>query len=98
MSRIIYAVMILISLLVLLSFLFGKEKKWLRAANELISLLPLLGILGTVGGLVFSGDLRDVDLLISGLSTAMYTTFWGLIAAIILKGIWIFVSAAKNRE
>ena len=55
-------------------------------ASQLIGLFPLLGILGTVLGLVTS-DLTDIDSLVAGLSEALYTTLWGLVAAIILKAV-----------
>ena len=53
-------------------------------ASQLISLFPLLGIFGTVLGLVTS-NLADIDSLVAGLSEALRTTFWGLVWAIILK-------------
>jgi len=55
-------------------------------ASQLISLFPLLGIFGTVYGLVTS-DLADIESLVSGLSEALQTTFWGLVSAIVLKAV-----------
>lgn len=54
-------------------------------ASQLIGLFPLLGILGTVLGLI-SSDLTDIDSLVAGLTEALRTTLWGLVAAIVLKG------------
>ena len=53
--------------------------------SQLISIFPLLGILGTVLGLVASRDMANIEQLVSGLSTAMLTTLVGLIASIALK-------------
>ncbi|MCR5594861.1 MAG: MotA/TolQ/ExbB proton channel family protein [Lachnospiraceae bacterium] len=55
---------------------------------QLISLFPLLGLLGTIIGLI--PGLQQVkagefDLLYSSLSTALWTTLCGLVASIILK-------------
>ena len=55
-------------------------------ASQLISLFPLLGIFGTVLGLVTS-NLADIDSLVAGLSQALWTTFWGLVCAIALKAV-----------
>ncbi|MBQ6293517.1 MAG: MotA/TolQ/ExbB proton channel family protein [Lachnospiraceae bacterium] len=53
---------------------------------QLIGLFPLLGILGTVLGLI-SSDLTDIDSLVAGLTEALRTTLWGLVAAIVLKAV-----------
>lgn len=53
--------------------------------SQWIALFPLLGILGTVLGLVLHPDFYDIEGLIAGLSGALWTTFWGLICSIILK-------------
>ena len=55
-------------------------------ASQLIGLFPLLGILGTVLGLI-SSDLTDIDSLVAGLTEALRTTLWGLVAAIVLKAV-----------
>ncbi len=55
--------------------------------GQLIALLPLFGILGTVGGLIIGSNSADITHLMSGLGTAMWTTFFGLLGSIILK--WI---------
>ena len=53
--------------------------------SQWVSLFPLLGILGTVLGLVLHSDFYDVEGLVSGLSGALWTTLWGLICSIVLK-------------
>lgn len=53
--------------------------------SQMIAVFPLLGIFGTVLGLVVSGGLNSIDLAMAGLSTAMWTTLIGLIASIGLK-------------
>ena len=58
--------------------------------GQLIALLPLLGILGTVWGLMEGSGSPDISGLMSGLGTAMMTTFIGLSFSIVLK----FIDAA----
>ena len=53
--------------------------------GQLIALLPLLGILGTVLGLIIGRGSADIERLMSGLGTAMWTTFLGLLFSIVLK-------------
>ncbi len=65
---------------------YNKRYSFYVVASQLISLFPLLGIFGTVLGLVTS-DLADIDSLVAGLSQALWTTFWGLVCAIILKAV-----------
>lgn len=63
--------------------------------SQIIAIFPLLGILGTVFGLVMGGI--DADMLLEGLSTALYTTLAGLVASIILKFIdAVFVGKKIN--
>ena len=64
---------------------------------NLISILPLLGLLGTVFGLIPGlGAVKngDFDVLYTSLSTALLSTFWGLICVIILK-IYVSLSPGK---
>lgn len=51
--------------------------------GQLVPIFPLLGILGTVSGLI--QQLKDIDAMQEALATSMSTTFFGLIAAIVLK-------------
>lgn len=53
--------------------------------SQMISLFPLLGLMGTVLGLVLPGNMTNVDNLVSGLQFAMFTTLAGLFASIVLK-------------
>ncbi|MBO5552361.1 MAG: MotA/TolQ/ExbB proton channel family protein [Lachnospiraceae bacterium] len=58
---------------------------------QLIPLFPLFGILGTVAGLIYQinaiSDASQFEGLISSLNLSLYSTFWGLVFAIILKVI-----------
>ena len=59
-------------------------------AEQFIPIFPLLGILGTVSGLI--QKLTDIAAMSDALGTSMWTTFWGLIAAIgfkVIDAIWI---------
>lgn len=51
--------------------------------GQFVPIFPLLGILGTVAGLI--EKLSDISEMQAALSTSMSTTFFGLIAAIVLK-------------
>ncbi len=64
--------------------------------EQFVPVFPLLGILGTVAGLIM--QLGNIDQMREALALSMSTTFWGLIAAISLKivdAIWI--STAVNK-
>lgn len=64
---------------------FEKSNSWHNAFTQIISVFPLMGVLGTVGGLIQEVSADSIDKLLSSLNTAMSTTFWGLLIAIILK-------------
>lgn len=53
--------------------------------SHLIPLFPLLGILGTVAGLYRQVSTMDAAMIYDALDTALSTTLWGLLAAVILK-------------
>ena len=60
--------------------------------GQLTSLLPLLGIFGTVAGLIMSSGSTDMGQMVAGLGTAMWTTLLGLIFSIVLKffdAVWL---------
>lgn len=65
------------------------ELSWLGASGTLIAALPLLGLLGTIGGLLEAffalargaGTTAGEDLA-GGIGAALYTTQWGLMTAI----------------
>ena len=78
---------------------FNKTKVSYSIFAQFISIFPLLGILGTVSGLMssFAGDVANVVNIASGLGDALVTTFLGLIAAIVLKIFdAVFVSRKIN--
>lgn len=52
---------------------------------QLIPIFPLLGILGTVAGLMLQAGENDTSALMGAIDTALDTTFWGLVSAIVLK-------------
>ncbi len=55
------------------------------AVAQLIPVFPLLGILGTVAGLIAQVNAQDAPQIYASLDTALSTTFWGLVAVIVLK-------------
>ena len=59
----------------------SKYLTWAQA----IPIFPLLGILGTVAGLIAQVQAQDAAQIYASLDVALGTTFWGLVAAIILK-------------
>ena len=65
---------------------YNRQYPVYAVASQLIGLFPLLGILGTVLGLI-SSDLTDISSLVAGLTEALRTTLWGLVAAIGLKAV-----------
>lgn len=52
---------------------------------QLIPLFPLVGLLGTVWGLMQSVQAGDISQMMASLDTALSSTFFGLIASIALK-------------
>ncbi|MBR4146217.1 MAG: MotA/TolQ/ExbB proton channel family protein [Lachnospiraceae bacterium] len=64
--------------------------------EQFVPIFPLLGILGTVAGLI--QHLDDINKMKEALTLSMSTTFWGLIAAIVLKfADAILVSKTVNK-
>ena len=69
---------------------------------SLISVFPLMGLFGTVIGLMpglaaMNSD-AGLEMLYSSLSTALSSTFWGLVAAIVLKlidSVWVSKTISK---
>lgn len=66
---------------------FNKTCSWHEAFSQLIPLFPLFGILGTVSGLILQLQASNIDQIFKSLDTALGTTFYGLVFAIILKFI-----------
>ena len=61
-----------------------------QSKAQLISILPLMGLMGTIVGLIpglSAVQNQDFSVLYQSLSTALYSTLFGLIFSIILKGI-----------
>lgn len=65
---------------------------------SLVPVFPLMGILGTVAGLILQVETQNVDVIFAALNTAMSSTLYGLLAAIILKAVEaICISSKINR-
>ncbi len=66
---------------------FNKKCSWHSVLVQLIPIFPLLGILGTVAGLMLEIQASDIEGMMNSLDVALNTTFFGLIFAIFLKFI-----------
>lgn len=66
---------------------FNQKCSWHSVLVQCIPVFPLLGILGTVAGLMLELQGGDIEAMMNSLDVALETTFWGLIFAIILKVI-----------
>lgn len=64
---------------------FNKTCSWHNVLTQLIPVFPLLGILGTVAGLMLQTKAADIAGMLDSLDVALVTTFWGLVWAILLK-------------
>ena len=64
---------------------FNNACAWHSVIAQLIPIFPLLGILGTVAGLMLETNAMDLEGMISSIDTALSSTLFGLIFAIILK-------------
>ncbi len=75
---------------------FNKIQLVYSVFEQFVPVFPLLGILGTVAGLI--QQMGDIDKMSEAISLSMSTTFWGLIAAILLRVLdAVFVSKSVNR-
>lgn len=75
---------------------FNKIQIIYSTFGQLVPIFPLLGILGTVAGLI--QQLDDIEKMKEALTLSMSTTFWGLVAAIVLKlADAILVSKTVNK-
>lgn len=79
-------------------------RKWLRALELSASVAPLLGLLGTVLGMITAfGELQaaggrvDPGLLAGGISTALLTTAGGLVVAIIASVALSYLEARIDK-
>ncbi len=66
---------------------FNTKCSWHGVLVQCIPVFPLLGILGTVAGLMLQVQANGIEAMMTSLNTALDTTFWGLIFAILLKVI-----------
>ena len=64
---------------------FNSVCSWHNALAQLIPIFPLLGVLGTVYGLMQQVSAADIESMLNSLDVALGTTFVGLIFAIVLK-------------
>ncbi len=72
---------------------FNKTCSGYYVLSQMVPLFPLMGILGTVSGLMLQVDAQDVEGILEALKTALDTTFWGLIWAIGLKALVVICPA-----
>ncbi len=69
-----------------------------QVVAQFIPIFPLLGILGTVAGLILQMNTSGIEQMREALGTSMWTTFWGLVAAISLKLVdALFISNSINK-
>lgn len=64
---------------------FNAVCSWHNVWAQLIPIFPLLGVLGTVYGLMMQVSAADIEQMLGSLDVALGTTFLGLIFAIFLK-------------
>ena len=69
---------------------FNEVVSGYNACTQFIPLFPLLGILGTVSGMVSQLRAQDLEKMFGSLDTALSSTFWGLIVTIFLKIVATF--------
>lgn len=78
-----------------------RTSHWLQALNPMLAALPLLGLLGTITGLLqtFSvmarGPLEQQELLTGGIADALNTTELGLL--LVVPG-WILMGSLHRRS
>lgn len=72
---------------------FSKTRSGYEVLAQCVTLFPLLGILGTVAGLMLQVRSQNLNEMMGSLYTALGTTFWGLMWAIPLKFIMSIFSA-----
>lgn len=73
---------------------FNNDCSVYGAISQLIAIFPLLGILGTVAGLIMQVKSTGIDAMTSSLDLALYSTLFGLLITIILK---IFVAMCSTK-
>ncbi|MBQ6968358.1 MAG: MotA/TolQ/ExbB proton channel family protein [Lachnospiraceae bacterium] len=64
---------------------YNESRSAFETISQLIPIFPLMGILGTVAGIMGQTTAKDSYAIVGSLNIALYSTFWGLIASIGLK-------------
>ena len=64
---------------------YNETRSAYETLSQLIPVFPLMGILGTVAGIMGQTTAKDSYAIVGSLNIALYSTFWGLIASIGLK-------------
>ena len=64
---------------------FNKDCALHNVFSQLIPIFPLMGILGTVAGLMLEVNSQDINGMMESVYAALSSTFFGLIFAILLK-------------
>jgi len=77
---------------------FSKPQVAYSLVQQLVPVFPLLGILGTVMGLIMQLNSGTLDALKDALGTSMWTTLWGLVAAIAIRLMDAFWVSKKVTE
>ncbi len=73
------------------------EVKFVSILVTVMSVFPLLGILGTIISLLRMVDLGSQEVLIN-FTTALTSTFWGLVFAILFKGLTSSLLAQSDQN
>lgn len=64
---------------------FNASCAWHSVLSQLIPVFPLMGILGTVAGLMLEANAADIEGMMASMDTALSSTLFGLLFAIFLK-------------
>ena len=80
-----------------LTHLHQRAEKLHHVFIAITSILPLLGILGTIIALLNSAS-ADIVLLKTNFTFALTSTFWGLVGAIICKSLEGLISPALDHN
>jgi len=72
-----------------------EEAKFVNMLMTIISIFPLMGILGTIIALLGMVNLGSAEVLIN-FTTALTSTFWGLVFAIAFKGMTTMLLAQNE--
>lgn len=64
---------------------YNESRAVFETMSQLIPVFPLMGILGTVAGIMSQTTASDSTAIVGSLNVALSSTFYGLIASIVLK-------------